>query len=83
MDSWHGNGVTEINWRDYPDTSKNREYFNNLYDGLKAMNTDEIIKFVNGKLEQNHFYISKSKNICILIDLPHGGGEYSIIQINR
>ena len=31
VESWHGNGVTEINWRDYPDTSKDREYFNNLY----------------------------------------------------
>ena len=54
-----------------------------LYGGLKAMNTDEIIKCVNSKLEQEHFYISKSEDICILIDLPHGGGGYSIIKINR
>lgn len=52
-----------------------------LYGGLKTINTDEIIKLINGKLEQGDFYISKSENICILIDLPHGGGGYSIIQI--
>lgn len=52
-----------------------------LYGGLKTINTDEIIKLINGKLEQGDFYISKSENICILIDLPHGAGGYSIIQI--
>ncbi len=33
VESWHGNGIAEINWRDYPNISKDREYFNNLYGG--------------------------------------------------
>lgn len=40
MESWHGNGVTEINWRDYPDTSKDREYFNDLYGGRSDLGKD-------------------------------------------
>lgn len=47
-----------------------------LYGELKAMNTDEIIKLVNGKLEEDHFYISKTGHLCILIDLPQSGGGY-------
>jgi predicted chitinase len=31
IESWCGNALTEINWRDYPDTSKDREYFNAKY----------------------------------------------------
>lgn len=54
-----------------------------LYGGLKAMNTDEIIKLINGKLEQDHFYISKTRNICIIIDLSQSGGGDSIIKMSR
>ena len=54
-----------------------------LYGGFKAMNKDEIIKIVNEKLKQDNFYISKSRNICILIDLPHSGGGYSVIRIDK
>ncbi len=33
VESWHGNGLIEINWRDYPDKSRDREYFNEKYGG--------------------------------------------------
>ena len=54
-----------------------------LYGGLKAMNKDEVIKTIDEKLDQDSFYISKSGDICILIDLPNSGGGYSVIRIDK
>lgn len=45
-ESWYGKGLTEINWRDYPNNeiAKDVEYFNNKYKGI------------NGNCEENDGY---------------------------
>lgn len=46
VETWRGNGLIEINWRDYPDKSKDREYFNERYGnnqnlGNRGKNTND------------------------------------------
>lgn len=59
-----------------------------LYGGMKMLTTEEIlslvrINFENTSIENNihKFYITDEGKICIIIDLPKTGGDYSILCI--
>ena len=59
-----------------------------LYGGLKLLSSDEILSIVqtnfeNVPIEQNtqKFYISETGKVCIIIDLPKSGGDYSVLCI--
>ncbi|WP_313585061.1 hypothetical protein [Lacrimispora sp.] len=59
-----------------------------LYGGFKSLTSDEILSIIrtnfgNITIDQNtqKFYISEDGKICIIIDLPNAGGDYSILCI--
>ena len=59
-----------------------------LYGGLKLLSSDEVLSIVqtnfeNVPIEQNtqKFYISETGKVCIIIDLPNAGGDYSVLCI--
>lgn len=59
-----------------------------LYGSLKSLSSDEILSiirtnFENVPIDQNKkgFYISEDEKIYIIIDMPHAGGDYSILCI--
>ncbi len=59
-----------------------------IYGGLKAHSSDEILSiirnnFENVSIDKNNqkFYISEDEKVCIIIDMPHAEGDYSIICI--
>lgn len=59
-----------------------------LYGGLKALNSDEILKIFEKHFENTYieksvldFYINNNGEICIIIPLPKAGGNYSILRI--
>ena len=59
-----------------------------IYGGLKTFTTEGILGVIRTSLERvtvdrntQNFYISDGGKICIIIDLPHGGGGYSVVKI--
>jgi len=59
-----------------------------LYGGLKLLSSDETLSIVktnfeNVPIDQNKqkFYISEGEKVCIIIDLPNAGGDYSVLCI--
>lgn len=59
-----------------------------LYGGFKSFSTDELLKFIRNKFKnisfsenKDHFYIPEDDYVCIINDLPHSAGGYSVIKI--
>lgn len=60
-----------------------------LYGGLKALNSDEVLSIIHDSFENTpinenatQFYISEDDSLCIIIDVPHAAGDYSIVKID-
>ncbi len=60
-----------------------------IYGGLKVYSSDEILSiirnnFENISIDDNNqaFYVSEGNKICIIVEMSHAEGDYSIVYIH-
>lgn len=72
---------------EYLENKINEKEYEVLSGGLKMLSSEEILNIINinfnkkMKYNKNKYYIDKNGKICIIFDLPHLGGDYSVICI--